>query len=66
MRLGYLHAVISSLLPKVPIHTEEEEKEREKKIVARYARGNISLQLGRYITTKDVEKRIDHLASYKF
>lgn len=57
---------ISILFPKPPAHTEDEKKERERRIVARYAQGNISLQLGKYLTEKDIERRKAKLSSYRF
>lgn len=49
---------MDGLFPKPPLHTEEERKDRERKIVARYAQGNISLHLGKYLTKKEIEDQI--------
>ena len=57
---------ISQLFPKPPIHTKREMKDRERAIISRYAQGNASLQIGRYITTKEIEQRKEELSSYDF
>lgn len=66
MKLTALIKNLDKLFPKPVVHTEEEEKAREKKIVARYAQGNISLHLGKYITPEEIEKRKSKLSSYRF
>lgn len=35
-------------------------------LVSRYARGNVSLQLGKYVTAQDVDQRRRDLQSYRF
>ncbi len=66
MKLPTKLSDIVSLFPKPPVHSEGEEKERERKNVSRYAQGNISLQLGKYITTKEIEQRNANLSSDTF
>ena len=57
---------IGLYVPKPPVHTEEEMRESARSIVSRYAQGNISLQQGKYLTDKDIKKRMDKLATYNF
>ena len=66
MKLTALIKNIDVLFPKPPVHTEEERKARERKIVARYAQGNISLHLGKYLTKKEIEDRKTKLFLYRF
>lgn len=54
------------MFPNPPIDTKEEQKDKEKNLVARYATGNVSLQRGRYITRKDVERRKSNLLKHSF
>lgn len=54
------------LFPKVPKHTKEEEKAREKKLVSRYAQGNIYLHRGEYATSEEIEERKKSIAAYSF
>jgi hypothetical protein len=57
---------INNMFPKPPVHTEEEMRNIEKEIVSRYAQGNISLHLGKYVTTKEIARRKAELANYQF
>ncbi|MBF0133920.1 MAG: hypothetical protein HQL75_15210 [Magnetococcales bacterium] len=41
-------------------------RERERKLVATFARGNINLQSGRYTTTEDLERIKASLRGYRF
>ncbi|MEN7982220.1 MAG: hypothetical protein ABFQ65_02145 [Nanoarchaeota archaeon] len=66
MGLINLPQAINELFPKVPIHSEKEKRKQEAKIVSLYSNGQISLYLGKYNTTKDIKKRRENLAKYKF
>jgi len=66
MNLINLLKQINRMFPAPPYHTEEEERTRVKKIVSRFAQGNVYLQLGRYLSGKEVEQRKSRLASYNF
>lgn len=66
MKLMTLIKNIDELFPRPPVHTKQERKARERKIVARYAQGNVSLHLGKYITRDEIEKRKAKLSSYRF
>ena len=57
---------INYMFPAPPVHTEKEQRNREQKIVSRYATGNLSLQRGLYITRKDIERRKSDLITYNF
>ncbi len=57
---------VNVLFPKPPVYTEEKRRVREREIVSRYANGQISLHLGKYITTEEIEKRKKDLASWCF
>jgi len=64
MNLIDLVKQVNRMFPDPPVYTKEVQREKEKRLVARYATGNISLQNGRYITRKDVEQRISSLTEY--
>lgn len=66
MNLIDLVKQINRVFPNPPVRTEEEQRVKEKDLVVGYATGNVSLQRGRYITRKDVERRKSALASYNF
>ncbi len=66
MKLINLISRINRLFPRPPVHTEQERKARERRIILRYARGQPSLYLGRYILTEDIEKRKAKLGIYNF
>ncbi len=66
MKLTVLIKNINNLFPKPPVHPPNEKKYREKRIVTRYAQGNISVHLGKYITGNEIEKRKAKLSSYHF
>ena len=57
---------IDKMFPSPPYHNKEEERARVKKIVSRFATGDISLQQGRYLTQADIEQKKDSLSSYDF
>lgn len=51
------------------LSAEQERNESqaiEKKIVARLARGNVSLQFGRYLTKEELSVRAQKIARHKF
>ena len=51
----------------VPIKTTTRTQDAiAKSIVSQYAQGNVSLYLGRYTTSKEIEKRKAALANYRF
>ncbi len=41
-------------------------KQAERKIVSKVARGNMGLQQGFYQTSEDITKKVQKLSSYKF
>lgn len=43
--------------PKPPVHTDGEQRAVISKIVARYSVGNASLQLGRFVTKSDIDRK---------
>ncbi|MDL2269250.1 hypothetical protein LJC41_04690 [Desulfosarcina sp. OttesenSCG-928-G17] len=57
---------IVALFPKPPVHTEKDRREAKRKIVARFATGNLSLQAGKYLTEKDINKRRERVLSHTF
>ncbi len=50
--------------PSIPQHSDKEKKKLLKKAVSKTATGNVLLQLGRYLTSKDIaelkEKALGH------
>ncbi|MCY1365029.1 hypothetical protein D9M69_518590 [compost metagenome] len=57
------HALLPSL---VAISTTADADSFARKLVRFYARGNVSLQDGRYLTSKQLEARKDALAQHSF
>ena len=55
------HRLLFSLPAKPPKHGKKERDETAKKIVKRLARGNLSLQQGRYLTAEEIRERFDRL-----
>jgi len=49
-----------------PSRADSREQEREHKLVATFARGNLSLQSGRYMTAEDLEGIKASLRNYSF
>lgn len=54
------------LFTKIQTQTQTQNKELERKIVARLSRGNINLQQGVYQTADDVTAKLDKLKDYNF
>lgn len=57
---------LMELFPKPPVHTEQEQREKEASIVSIFATGNISLQTGRYLTEADIDKKRKEIISHHF
>ena len=57
---------INRMFPAPPCHSEEDERTRVKEVISRFSQGNIYLQLGRYLSEEDIERRKLSLASYNF
>ena len=53
------------LFPKAPVHTEEERREREKRLVLKYLHRDGEM-VDNYVTTEDIEKRKEELRGYNF
>lgn len=55
------------ILPQgVPKRTANEERNRDRNIVKRFARGNVRLQEGKYVTEQDVRDSHDRIRRHKF
>ena len=55
---------VPSLRYKTPVKTFRQiQQESAPKVVALYARGNISLQQGKYISQEDIEKMREELSA---
>jgi len=56
--------------PKMPTYAFKKEQEIEKcierTIVSRLARGNVSLQAGRYITRQEIDARYEKIKQHSF
>jgi len=59
--LGYLN----SLFPSAPKDSDASERQQEirKGLSTSYSRGNVSLQLGRYLTSDSIQKRKKKLSA---
>ena len=51
--------LLFSLPPKPPRHGAEEREALARKVVRRLARGNLSLQRGRYMTAEEIKDRFN-------
>jgi hypothetical protein len=54
------------LFPKSVTFTDEDAKDLQKRIVGRYAQGNLSLHRGKYITSIDLELLKKKITSHNF
>lgn len=55
-----------SFVPPSPVPSSEPQDQVVRKIVVCYARGNVSLQLGRFTTAQQIERRKAALAKHAF
>lgn len=53
--------LLFSLPPKPPRHDREERDALARKVVKRLARGNLSLQRGKYMTAEEIRERFNKL-----
>ncbi|WP_019895289.1 hypothetical protein [Hydrogenovibrio halophilus] len=64
-----MHSILNAFRLPRPLSVEQERAETqavEKKIVSRLARGNVSLQSGRYLTREELSLRAQKIAQHKF
>jgi len=59
---------INSLFPSAPSSsaTQKAKDEGQRRLVAKRARGNVSLQKGRYTTSTQIKAKKAELSEYKF
>jgi hypothetical protein len=66
--MRYIRILFAPIIPH--IQTQEEyvvlEENLVRRLLARFSRGNVSLRLGSYLTSKDVEQRRHKLRNYEF
>lgn len=67
MKLGKLAATEALSLSVIPSHDMKAiSEEIAARLVRSYARGNVNLQYGRYVTAEELEARKQRLAQYTF
>ena len=57
---------LALLSPSLPENPEKAMRESDRRIVRRFARGNIRLQMGKFSTRKDLDERRRQAKSYDF
>ena len=57
---------INQIFPSPPKHSDKEESIRIKRIVSKFAQGNVYLQSRKYLSKEDIEQQKSRLASYDF
>lgn len=57
---------INVLFPKPVVHTGEDDKAMERFVVSMHAQGTVALHEGRYITSDEIKRRKDKIASHDF
>lgn len=52
--------------PDVPVRDDESRREAERRVVSRFATGNIRLQRGEYSTREDIDRVYEKIKSASF